>query len=106
MFTGENGQALDYGFFRRKYFKPATEKLGMKNVVIHSLRHTAGSLLASLGAPIPEVSKILGHSSAKMTLDVYGHAYPAQTAAWMDKLGDHISQSRQVEPSARNSELL
>ena len=90
VFTGENGQALDYGFFRRKYFKPATEKLGMKNVVIHSLRHTAGSLLASLGAPIPEVSKILGHSSAKMTLDVYGHAYPAQTAAWMDKLGEHI----------------
>ena len=91
VFVGENGQALDYGFFRRKYFKPATEKLGMKNVVIHSLRHTAGSLLASLGAPIPEISKILGHSSAKMTLDVYGHAYPAQTAAWMDKLGDHIT---------------
>jgi integrase len=91
VFTGLNGQALDYGFFRRKYFKPATEKLGMKNVVIHSLRHTTGSLLASLGAPIPEVSKILGHSSAKMTLDVYGHAYPAQTAAWMDKLGQHLS---------------
>ena len=92
VFTGVNGQALDYGFFRRKYFKPATEKLGMKNVVIHSLRHTTGSLLASLGAPIPEVSKILGHSSAKMTLDVYGHAYPAQTAAWMDKLGGHIAE--------------
>jgi integrase len=88
-----NGQALDYGFFRRRYFKPATEKLGMKNVVIHSLRHTTGSLLASIGTPIPEVSKILGHSSAKMTLDVYGHAYPAQTAAWMDKLGEHISLS-------------
>jgi integrase len=91
VFTGTNGQALDYGFFRRKYFKPATEKLGMKNVVIHSLRHTTGSLLASLGAPIPEVSKILGHSSSKMTLDVYGHAYPAQTASWMDKLGAHIA---------------
>lgn len=93
VFTGVNGQALDYGFFRRKYFKPATDKLGLKNVVIHSLRHTTGSLLASLGAPIPEVSKILGHSSAKMTLDVYGHAYPAQTAAWMDKLGEHISSN-------------
>lgn len=92
VFTGVNGQALDYGFFRRKYFKPATEKLGLKNVVIHSLRHTTGSLLASLGAPIPEVSKILGHSSAKMTLDVYGHAYPAQTAAWMDRLGEHINR--------------
>jgi integrase len=96
VFKGENGQALDYGFFRRKYFKPATEKLGMKNVVIHSLRHTAGSLLASLGAPIPEVSKILGHASAKMTLDVYGHAYPAQTALWMDKLGEHISQEAKL----------
>jgi integrase len=92
VFVGANGQALDYGFFRRKYFKPAVEKLGMKNVVIHSLRHTTGSLLASLGTPIPDVSKILGHSSAKMTLDVYGHAYPAQTAAWMDRLEQHLSE--------------
>ena len=98
VFTGTNGQALDYGFFRRKYFKPATEKLGMKNVVIHSLRHTTGSLLASLGAPIPEVSKILGHSSAKMTLDVYGHAYPAQTASWMEKLGEHIADANDTLP--------
>jgi integrase len=98
VFTGVNGQALDYGFFRRKYFKPATDKLGLKNVVIHSLRHTTGSLLASLGAPIPEVSKILGHSSAKMTLDVYGHAYPAQTAAWMDKLGEHLADANEAMP--------
>ncbi len=96
VFTGVNGRALDYGFFRRKYFKPATDKLGMKNVVIHSLRHTTGSLLASLGAPIVEVSKILGHSSAKMTLDVYGHAYPAQTAVWMGKLGEHLANANEL----------
>lgn len=91
VFTEVNGQAVAYGFLLREYFKPATDKLGLKKVVIHSLRRTTGSLLASLGAPTPEVSKILGHSSVKMTLDVYGHAYLAQTAAWMDKFGHHPS---------------
>ena len=88
---GANGQALDYGYFRRAYFQPATEKLGMTEITIHSLRHTAASLLLSLGAPIPEVSKILGHASSKMTLDIYGHAYPSQTSTWMNKLGEHIA---------------
>jgi hypothetical protein len=31
-----------------------------------------------------------------MTLDVYGHAYPAQTAAWMDKLGGHIAEENGI----------
>lgn len=59
MFTGANGQALDYGFFRRKCFMPATEELRIKCVVIHSLEHATGSLLGSLGAPIPDASRML-----------------------------------------------
>jgi integrase len=90
VFVGANGLALDYGYFRRAYFQPATKVLGMTNVTIHTLRHTAASLLVSLGTPIPEVSKILGHASSKMTLDIYGHAYPTQTSHWMDQLGKHL----------------
>ncbi len=90
VFVGSNGQALDYGYFRRSHFQPATKKLGMTNVTIHSLRHTAASLLVSIGTPILDVSRILGHASSKMTLDIYGHAYPSQTASWMEKLGEHI----------------
>ncbi len=94
VFVGLNGQALDYGYFRRAYFQPATELLGLKNVTIHSLRHTAASLLVSLGTPILDVARILGHASTKMTLDIYGHAYPEQTASWMENLGMQIETSQ------------
>lgn len=63
----------------------------MTNVTIHVLRHTAASLLVSLGTPITDVSAILGHASSKMTLDIYGHSYPSQGSSWMQKLGEHIA---------------
>lgn len=88
VFQGDGGDALDYGYFRRAYFQPSVKKLALGNVTIHSLRHTAASLLVSLGAPILDVSRVLGHASAKMTLDIYGHSYSENAAAWVEKLGE------------------
>lgn len=42
----------------------------------HDLRHTAASLMISSGASIKAVQRQLGHKSAAMTLDTYGHLYP------------------------------
>ena len=39
----------------------------------HDLRHTAASLWISAGVDIKTVSAWLGHSTAKLTLDTYGH---------------------------------
>ena len=39
-------------------------------------RHTCASLLLQAGVPVTVVSKMLGHASAKMTLDVYAHVMP------------------------------
>jgi integrase len=39
----------------------------------HDLRHTAASLWISAGVDIKAVSSWLGHSTAKLTLDTYGH---------------------------------
>ena len=91
VFTGKSGNALDYGYFRRAIFKPATERLKLKNVTPHTLRHTCASLLISLGAPITTVSYILGHASVKMTLDIYGHYYEDDTKIWIDRLDQHVS---------------
>jgi integrase len=41
----------------------------------HALRHTAASLLIKTGANIKVVQRQLGHATASMTLDRYGHLY-------------------------------
>ncbi len=47
-----------------------------EHLAVHSLRHTAASLLISSGANVKVVQQQLGHKSATMTLDQYGHLFP------------------------------
>jgi integrase len=39
----------------------------------HELRHSAASLMLASGVKLQVVSEVLGHSSIRMTADVYGH---------------------------------
>jgi integrase len=57
----------------------------------HDLRHGHVSVLLASGEQVLDVSKRVGHSSAKMTLEVYGHKIKARDqsaataiAAWLD----------------------
>ncbi len=47
----------------------------------HELRHTAASLAIQAGANIKAVQNMLGHKSAALTLDRYGHLYPSDVDA-------------------------
>jgi integrase len=42
---------------------------------LHELRHTAASLAIQAGANIKALQNMLGHASAGLTLDRYGHLY-------------------------------
>ena len=42
----------------------------------HDLRHTFASLLIQNGEPLAYIKEQLGHSSIKLTADVYGHLVP------------------------------
>lgn len=42
---------------------------------IHDLRHTCASLAISSGANIKVVQRLLGHKTATLTLDRYGHLF-------------------------------
>lgn len=44
----------------------------MPRVTPHDLRDTAASLAISAGANVKAIQRMLGHTSAAMTLDVYG----------------------------------
>ena len=48
---------------------------------IHELRHTAASLAIRAGANIKALQNMLGHESAGLTLDRYGHLYGSDVEA-------------------------
>lgn len=48
---------------------------------IHELRHTAASLAIQAGANVKSLQNLLGHESAALTLDRYGHLYPSDVEA-------------------------
>ena len=56
------------------YFSAEMESL-LQELNIHSLRHTAASLMTAGGTDVATVASILGHSQPSTTLDIYTHAF-------------------------------
>ncbi|MEP7021870.1 MAG: tyrosine-type recombinase/integrase [Pseudonocardiales bacterium] len=61
--------------FRRDVWDEAVGAISLDGVVPHGLRHTAASLAIAAGADVKVVQQMLGHKSATMTLDLYGHLF-------------------------------
>lgn len=73
-------------------------KLGFpKGVSLHTLRHTHGSHLLSLGVPLPTVSKRLGHANTHITAETYSHSLerdePISAEVWEKHMGN-LGQNR------------
>ena len=79
VFTAPLGGPLRESKFVPGYFKPAARAraAGLPATLrFHDLRHTAVSLLIREGASVKAVQKQLGHATASITLDTYGHLFP------------------------------
>ena len=57
---------------------------------VHDLRHTAASLWLGSGADSKVVQRILGHASAAMTMDVYGHLIDRNLWEAAKQVGDRL----------------
>lgn len=86
VFTAPRGGPVRLNNFRRRIFAPAAGRIGKPDLVPHDLRDTAASLAISSGASIKAVQRMLGHASAKMTLDVYGSLFEEDLEALADQL--------------------
>lgn len=86
VFTGEKGGALRAQGFQRAVLTDAASRLDLAGLHHHELRHTAARLAIASGATIKVVQQMVGHKSATMTLDLYGHMYADQ----LDELGDRL----------------
>jgi integrase len=66
-----------------KHQRPALLPEGLR---FYDLRHTCASLLIAQGASVKAVQAQLGHATASITLDTYGHLFPSEMEALADRL--------------------
>jgi integrase len=85
VFTSEIGTPLEPRNVLRR-FELLAQRAGLKNVHLHTLRHSAASFLLAAGTHTKVVQEHLGHSSYAITADIYSHVGPAQQREAADRL--------------------
>ena len=106
VFTSVEGHVPRPYQFRRRYFHPAAEALGLASLRPHDLRHSAVSLWIASGANPKVVQTKVGHASIKVTYDVYGHLFPDfddRTTRHLEALWDESKTDNIVPIHGRHS---
>lgn len=88
MFPTGQGGPIDSSVFRRAWLK-IVRRAGCPALTFHGVRHAHASLLLLQGTHAKVVSERLGHSSIRVTMDLYSHVLPglqAEAAAQLDRL--------------------
>ena len=70
--TDELGTLL-YPDYVSDHFSDLLERLGMRHIRFHDLRHTFASVLLGKEVPLINVSNFLGHSTISTTANIYAH---------------------------------
>jgi integrase len=91
VFTTEFGEPCDP---RNAYraLRVAAARAGIPDAGLHTLRHSAASVMITRGVPLKVVADILAHSSIAITGDIYGHVSPDVSREAIELLGDAFDQ--------------
>lgn len=92
LFLATDGQRIRVNKFRRCGWVSAKRRAGLpEDLRLHDLRHTAASLAIAAGADVKVVQRMLGHASATMTLDLYGHLLDRRLGEVADAMDELMS---------------
>jgi len=86
VFCNREGNPADMHNVKNRHFFKCLEKAGLRRIRFHDLRHTFASLLIQNGESLAYVKDQLGHSSIKLTVDVYGHLVPGANREAVNRL--------------------
>jgi integrase len=67
------------------------ERADLPAIRFHDLRHTAASLLLNAGAPLAEVSRMLGHASPHITYQTDARSVPSAQRLSVDTMEKLLS---------------
>lgn len=89
-------------------FQQLLKDAGLPPLRFHDLRHSAATILMAMGIHVKIIQELLGHSSAALTLNVYGHVIPSlQKEAmeqWNTLLGRRDKQVDQNDSDSAENE--
>jgi len=105
VFCNEEGNILSSANLRKRVFFRCQEKVGLRRIRFHDMRHTYATIRISKGDSIEDVSKQLGHSSPKTTWDTYYHWIPGKKKSEVDELdnlGKMQPPATQMQPEAES----
>jgi integrase len=89
VFASPTGTVLRLSNFRNRVFDGAARAAALDGLTPHELRHTSASLAIAAGASIKGVQRMLGHKSATLTLDRYGHLFGDELDLVAERLDVH-----------------
>ena len=81
VFTASTGAYLPRPKSTGGWFAGAVGRAGVQAITPHDLRHTCASLAVSAGVNVLALQRMLGHKSAKVTLDTYADLFDADLDA-------------------------
>lgn len=92
----------DGNAWTRHKWRPVWNKVravtGIPDFDTHELRHTGVSWAIHAGANVKTIQRMVGHASAAMTLDVYGHLFEDQLDDVVVKVDEMLDAERARKP--------
>lgn len=74
----------------------AQARLGLPLVTWHDLRHATATIMLAAGVPLPVISRMLGHSTMRVTADLYAHVVPELERDAADRLQEALAAASGV----------
>ncbi|MBA2625081.1 MAG: tyrosine-type recombinase/integrase, partial [Acidimicrobiia bacterium] len=98
VFTNEAGRPVQQHPFAMVWARSRALVGLPSSATPHDLRHHYASILIRSGASVKVAQARLGHSSAKTTLDVYGHLFPDEEDRTRQAVDEAVRAARVSSP--------
>ncbi|GCE31152.1 hypothetical protein KDA_66360 [Dictyobacter alpinus] len=73
------------------------QKANLPDIRFHDLRHSAATILLSMGVNVKVIQELLGHANVSITLNIYSHVTPAMQRDAMSELDHHYQIAKKGE---------
>jgi integrase len=97
VFTTTTGTMLDPSNVRRA-FSALTQQAGLGHWHPHELRHSTVSLLSAAGVPLEQIADLAGHSTTRVTDQIYRHPVSSSVTAAKHTMEQLFGPKAQTEP--------